>query len=229
MFSFDNINKVIEGKAMIDTTPITRLDDELTQKVLTATYTLGMSDRLTGIVKSMIAKMGIIKDHNDETVAVNAICFFSSPVKGMGALLNDPEFRIYELDASSANVIVTDYVAGGIIRRDRDIDGYNKSRQFHKDDIECIVPINSRGAVEYQKCDQYIMNLVNKSTVDINVNTVDDATITEKVFDSGDTLLTLESRYVSPALSSYNGDVSTSVTSDNSPWNTNKIYTTEVK
>lgn len=249
MFSFDNINKVIEGRAMTDTTPITRLDDELTQKVLTATYTLGMSDRLTSVVKNMIAKMGIIKDHADEVIAVNAICFFNSPVKGIGALLNDPEFRIYELDVSSANVILTDYVAGGIIRRDRDIVGYNKSRQFHKDDIECIVPINSRGAIEYQNCDQYIMNLVNTeeksidkllrdvfnsptklkeydaAKVDEVTNTVDDTPLESKAM----TGTVFASEHVTASFTDKCNNNDNSKTSDDNPWVVGKTFTGEKK
>lgn len=228
MFDFNNINKVIEGKAMTDTTPIIRLDDETTQKVFNTAYKMGMSDKLTTIMKNLISKMGIIKDKNNETVAVNAVCFFTSPVKGIGALLDDPEFRIFELDVSGANITLTDYIAGGVIRRDRDIMTYNKTRQFHKDNIECIIPLNNRGVDEYGAAPQYILNIGSDhkpiTVADTGIDDVSAAKIAvDPVNYNPNEMLVLTGN--SNSIGFVRGDVSSSVTSDNSPWSAGKTPT----
>ena len=169
MFKFDNINKVLDAKAMVDTTVITQLNPEMLKQVLDEANNLNMSEKLSSIVKNLISKCGIVKDAAGEAVVVNAICFFRSPVKGIGAMLDDPIFRLYELDVTSANAVVTDYVLGGIISKNRDIANYNKTRQFHKDDIMCIIPLNERGFLEYANADEFILNMNNReNNIDIN-------------------------------------------------------------
>ena len=172
MFDFKNNNKVIEGKALTDTTLITQLNAEQMTTVLDSCNKLGMSEKLLSITKNIMSEMGLIKNHQGETVVVNAICFFKSHVKGIGALLDDPEFNIYEIDVRETKAVLTNYAAGGVITRTRDITAYNKSRQFHKDDIECIVPVNNHGWFEYCDRDQFVCNInCSKTATECKVDT----------------------------------------------------------
>ena len=161
MFNFSKVNDALAGKALVDSTVVTMMENTQSQEVGSALARLGASDKIIRAFKYLISKAGIIEDSTGNTVVVNAIAFFNGAVKGVGALVNDPEFVIRELDLQDSSSILTGYVIGGIMRRNRDIDAYNKSRQFHTDDIVCIVPINNHGWDEYRSAEQFIMNMVN--------------------------------------------------------------------
>lgn len=166
MFSFESINNVLSGSVLSDPTIVSLLRSEQINQIQERMVEFGASDKLISIFKSLVSKCGIIRNVHDQGVVVNAICFFDSPVKGIGALLNDPEFIIYELAGSEATPVVSSYAIGGVINRTRDIATYNKTRQFHTDDITCIIPVNNMGWDEY--CNDYlcIVNLPTNRPVD---------------------------------------------------------------
>ena len=166
MFSFQNINNVLSGAVLTDPTVVSLLKSQQVTQIQEKMVEFGASDKLITIFKSLVSKCGIIHNAHNQDVVVNAICFFDSPVKGIGALLNDPEFIIYELAGSEATPVVSNYAIGGVINRTRDITAYNKARQFHTDDIVCIIPINNMGWDEY--CNDYlcIVNLISEKAID---------------------------------------------------------------
>ena len=140
---------------------IERLTDEHLNQVLASITKLGAGDRLVEIVKTLISDQGVLKNNKGEEDALNAICVFESKVKGIGAMMDDPIFTLYELDCHEVKLHLTKTLIGGIIDRKRDIDAYNKGRRFAKDRITCIIPITENGWREYESCSEFVINLSN--------------------------------------------------------------------
>ena len=160
MFNFNNINNLIENKTVLkDPTVIKALDNDKLSAILTAMSEMNASPKLMGLVKTLASSMGRIEVEDGGDTTINALCFFGSPIKGIGAMQNQPQFVIKEVDVSKdATPILTTYPVGGVIDRYRNIAEYNKSRQFDGDEIVCIIPLNNIGRREYARCDEYIMN-----------------------------------------------------------------------
>ena len=165
MFTFENINNLLEGKLDMEELKVEKLTDEHYSDVLTSARKLGAGDRLIEIINTLIGDWGIVKDRYGVEDCVNAICVFEGKVKGIGAMMDDPVFTLYELDCHELKLHLTDTLIGGIINRDRNIDAYNKTRRFNKDRISCIIPVNEAGWREYASSDVFITKLTNPDSL----------------------------------------------------------------
>lgn len=174
MFTFENINNLLEGKLEMEELKITRLTEAHLDEVLASMRKLGARERLIEIVNTLVGDRGVVKTPKGEEVGLNAICVFEGKVKGIGAMLDDPFFSLYELDCKGANLYLTNDLVGGIITRKRDIDGYNKSRRFNKDRISCIIPVTEGGWKEYESSYVFITKLTNGDSLTHDQNKIID-------------------------------------------------------